>query len=90
MVDQRCWERIPRRRGVDGGETECGAEPSGPTRYIRVPAVTLWGGTLLTVCVLAVLLLRLWRRRVHLAELGTVTAQWLSEHREYDLNYPNR
>jgi hypothetical protein len=39
---------------------------------------------LLAVCVLAALVVTLWRRRVHLAELGTVSAQWLSEHREYD------
>jgi len=52
--------------------------------------MTLWGGMLLTVCVLAVLFLTVWRRRVRLAELGTVSAQWLSEHREYDRNYPNR
>ena len=52
--------------------------------------MTFWIGILLTVCVLAVLLLTSWRRRVHLAELGTVSAQWLSENRGYDRNYPNR
>ena len=90
MVDQRCWERAQPRRGMDGGATDGVAEPSGPTRNIRAPAVTLWGGMLLTVCVLAVFFLTVWRRRVRLAELGTVSAQWLSEHREYDRNYPNR
>ena len=90
MVDQRCWERAPRRRGMDRGETNGVAESSGSTRDIRAPAVTLWGGILLAVCVLAVLLLTSWRRRVHLAELGTVSAQWLTEHSDYDRNYPNR
>ena len=52
--------------------------------------MTLWGGVFFTVCLLAVLFLTLWRRQVHLAELGTVSTQWLSEHREYDRNYPNR
>ena len=53
------------------------------------PAVTLWIGLLLGVVLLAVLFTS-WRRRVHMAEMGTVSAQWLSEHREYDQNYSNR
>ena len=50
--------------------------------------MTLWLGLLLGVGLLAVLLTR-WRRRVHMAELGTVSAQWLSEHREHDRYYSN-
>jgi len=46
--------------------------------------MTFWIGMLLTACVPAVLLLTSWRRRVHLSELGSVSAQWLSEHRGYD------
>ena len=52
--------------------------------------MTLWIGLLLTVCVLGVLLLTSYRRRVHMAELGTVSAQWLSEHRGYDRRYSNK
>ena len=52
--------------------------------------MTLWGGMLLAVCALAVLFLTSWQRRVHLAELGTVSTQWLAEHREYDRNHRNR
>ena len=43
--------------------------------------MTVWIGLLFAACVMAVLVLTTWRRRVHLAELGTVSAQWLSEHR---------
>ena len=45
---------------------------------------------LLSVCALGVLFLTSYRRRVETAELGTVSAQWLSEHRGYDELYPNR
>jgi hypothetical protein len=43
--------------------------------------VTVWIGILFAACVVTVLALTAWRRRVHMAELGTVTSQWLSEHR---------
>jgi hypothetical protein len=45
--------------------------------------VTIWIGLLLTACVIAVVVLTSWRRRVQMAELGSVSAQWLSEHRGY-------
>ena len=44
----------------------------------------LWIGLLLTACAIAVLVVTSWRRRVQMAELGTVSAQWLSEHRGND------
>jgi hypothetical protein len=46
--------------------------------------VTVWIGILLSVCAITVAVLTVWRRRVQMSELGTVSAQWLSEHREYD------
>ena len=52
--------------------------------------MTLWIGLLLSVCVLGVLVLTSYRRRINMAELGTVSAQWLSEHRGYDQRYSNR
>ena len=48
--------------------------------------MTVWIGILLTACAITVAVLTVWRRRVHMSELGTVSAQWLSEHREYDGN----
>jgi hypothetical protein len=52
--------------------------------------VTIWIGLLLTACVIAVLVVASSRRRVQMADLGTVSAQWLSEHREYDQHYSDR
>jgi hypothetical protein len=52
--------------------------------------MTIWIGLLLTACAIVVLLLTSWRRRVQMAELGTVSAQWLSEHRGYDRHYSDR
>ena len=52
--------------------------------------MTFWIGLLLTACALAILVLTSWRRRVLTAELGTVSAQWLSEHRGYDRHYSDR
>ena len=46
--------------------------------------MTVWIGLLLSACVPAVVVLLSWRRRVQMAELGTVSEQWLSEHRGYD------
>ena len=46
--------------------------------------MTLWIGLLLIACVSGVLLFTSYRRRIDMAELGTVSAQWLSEHRGYD------
>lgn len=44
-------------------------------------------GLLLGAGVLAVILSRSWRRRVEMAELGTVSEQWLTEHRANDGHY---
>jgi len=52
--------------------------------------VTLWIGIVLSVCVLGVLVLTSYRRRGQMAELGTVSAQWLSEHRGYNRHYSGR
>lgn len=46
--------------------------------------MTVWIGILLAVCAITVVVLTAWRRRVQMSELGTVSAQWLSEHRGYD------
>ena len=46
--------------------------------------MTFWIGLLLSAGVLAIIVLTSWRRRVLTAELGTVSAQWLSEHRDRD------
>ena len=52
--------------------------------------MTLWIGLLLGVCALAALVFSSWRRRVHMAELGMVSTQWLIEHRGYDRHYSER
>lgn len=52
--------------------------------------MTLWIGLLLTACAIVILVVTSWRRRVLMAELGTVSAQWLSEHREFERNYSDR
>ena len=57
---------------------------------MRAAAVTLSVGLLLSACVLAALAVTSWRRRVQMAELGTVSEQWLSEHRGYDRHYSQR
>jgi len=52
--------------------------------------MTVWIGLLLGACATTVAALTLWRRRVQTAELGSVSAQWLSEHRGYDRHYSER
>lgn len=52
--------------------------------------MTLWLGLLLSMCVMAAFVLSSWRRGVRMAELGTVSAQWLAEQREYDRHYSDR
>ena len=52
--------------------------------------MTVWIGLLLGACAITVAVLTLWRRRVQTAELGSVSAQWLSEHRGYDRHYSER
>ena len=41
-------------------------------------------GLLLGAGAMAVIILRSWRRRVEMAELGTVSEQWLAEQRTND------
>ena len=50
----------------------------------------LWISLLLGLCTLAALAFTSLRRRVERAELGTVSTQWLIEHRGYDRHYPER
>jgi len=52
--------------------------------------MTVWILLLLAACAIVVLVVTSWRRRVLTAELGTVSAQWLSEHRGYDRHYSER
>lgn len=52
--------------------------------------MTFWIGLLLTACAIVVLVVMSWRRRVLTAELGTVSAQWLSEQREFDRHDSDR
>jgi hypothetical protein len=52
--------------------------------------MTVWIGLLLGACAITVVVLTLWRRSVQTAELGSVSAQWLSEHRGYDRHYSER
>jgi hypothetical protein len=47
-------------------------------------------GLLLSVGMLAVLILTARRRRFLTAELGSVSEQWLSEHRGYERHYSER
>ena len=44
----------------------------------------VWIGLLLGAGAVAVIILTSWRRRVEMAELGTVSAQWLAEQRAND------
>ena len=52
--------------------------------------MTFWIGLLLSACVVAVLALLSRRRRVQKEDLGTVSSQWLIEHRGYDRHYSER
>ena len=74
---------------MDSGEANCHAEPAGATREIRAAAVTVWIGLLFSACVGVIFVLS-WRRRVQMAELGSVSEQWLIEHRGYDRHYSER
>ena len=44
----------------------------------------VWVGILFGAGVIAAIVLMSWRRRVEPAELGTVSTQWLAEHRSND------
>ena len=52
--------------------------------------MSVWIALLLAVCAIVVVVVTSVRRRVLTAELGTVSAQWLSEHREFDRHYSDR
>ena len=52
--------------------------------------MNVWLGLLLGASAITVAVLTLWWRRVQTAELGSVSAQWLSEHRGYDRHYSER
>ena len=75
---------------MDGGRADGDAEPSCPTRQIRAVFMIIWIGLLLGVCGVAVFVLTSWRRRAQMAELGTLSEQWLSEHRGYDQRHSER
>lgn len=45
--------------------------------------MTIWIGLALPACALAILLFTSSRRRIQTPDLGTVSTQWLSEHRGY-------
>lgn len=51
---------------------------------------TLWVPILLGAAAVVVLLLTRWRYRVEMAELGTVSEQWLAEQRANDRHYSER
>lgn len=48
---------------------------------------TLWILAVLCIGATAVILFTSWRYRVDMAELGTVSQNWLSEHRASDRHY---
>ena len=50
----------------------------------------IWIGLLLIGCAIAILVFTSSRRRMQMADLGSVSAQWLSEHRGYDRHYSER
>ena len=64
------------------------AEPLGPDRrIIRAAVVTVvWIGLLVGAGAMAIIIWTSWRRRVEMAELGTVSEQWLAEQRANDRN----
>ena len=57
------------------------AEPLGPKAAV---VTVIWIGLLLGAGAVAVISLTSWRRRVEMAELGTVSEQWLAERRAND------
>ena len=50
----------------------------------------VWIGVLLAGCVAAAILLTSWRHRIDMAELGTVSDNWLAEQRANDRHYSER
>lgn len=52
---------------------------------------TIWIGILAAVvCAIALIVLTSWRQRVEMAELGTVSDQWLAEQRTNDRHTSGR
>jgi hypothetical protein len=51
---------------------------------------TLWIPILLGAALVAVVILARWRYRVEMAELGTVSENWLAEQRANDRHYSER
>jgi hypothetical protein len=49
-----------------------------------------WTLVLLAAGIVIAVLAASWRHRVDTAELGTVSAGWLAEHRATDAHYPER
>ena len=62
-------------------EADGDAEPLGPK---AADVTVIWIGLLLCAGAVAVIILTSWRRRVEMAELGTVSEQWLAERRAND------
>ena len=52
--------------------------------------ITLWTLVLLAVAIVIALVLMSWRPRVDTAELGTVSARWIAEHRATESHYEGR
>ena len=50
----------------------------------------VWIGLLLGACVMTITVLRSWRHRVAMTELGTVSEQWIAEQRANDRHYSER
>ena len=50
----------------------------------------IWIGALAVGCATAILAMMSWRPRIDMAELGTVSEQWLAEHRTGDRDYWGR
>lgn len=44
----------------------------------------IWIGAFVVGCATAILAVTSWRHRIDMAELGTVSDQWLAEHRAGD------
>lgn len=50
----------------------------------------VWMLLLLGLGAAALVMVTTWRYRIEMAELGTVSQQWLSEHRAHDRHYSER
>jgi hypothetical protein len=52
--------------------------------------IPIWIGLLLACAAIVVFVLPSWRHHVEMAELGTVSEQWLAEHRAHDRHLGER